>query len=210
MQVWLTDRGMSTCAKCKSTPPVRTLAWLGCNQQKGVISPQHIRMEEHRLTAWSRCPVGTRHSTAQPRQCQSQYPAPMGLSAICRHNSQLPRRNPWHHLCLSHPARSQVLPLTSSASKHNNMKPLLLTAALWQILWCNRHTCNLVIPATTHYTLLYDYQDFNKYLYICWYCICYSVTTLQYPIYVILCIFVTCFIFNCLGTNAGSVKCKCM
>jgi len=29
MQVWLTDRGTSTCASRKSPPPVRTLAWLG-------------------------------------------------------------------------------------------------------------------------------------------------------------------------------------
>lgn len=118
----------------------------------------------------------------------------------------LPRCNPRHHLRLPYPAWSQVQPLTGSASKRNSIKMLPLTAALWQILRFNRHTCNHVIPATAHYTLLYDYQDLNKYLYICSYC-SYSMTTLQYPIYVILCIFVTCFIFNCLGTNVGYVKC---
>jgi len=32
-------------------------------------------------------------------------------------------------------------------------------------------------------SLLYNYPDFNKYLYIGWYCTCYSMTTLQYPTY---------------------------
>ena len=45
--------------------------------------------------------------------------------------------------------------------------------ALWRIL---RPTDILVITAFVPQplSLLYDYQDFNKYLYICWYYSCYS------------------------------------
>jgi len=108
--------------------------------------------------------------------------SPPGLGAGCRHSSQLPRCNPQHHHCLPYRVQRLVLPLTSSASTNTSIWRLHLTATLGSILRRNRCTRNRGIPAATHIALLYDLPRL-RYLFTCWCCSCYYVTTLQYPTY---------------------------